>query len=321
MHDPNLNKILALAVILVFSWINYRGIRWGGKTQDLFTLGSLLILVAFIAGGLFCGKGSWSHFALSSAPVPPLTNVFGSAMIAIVFTYSGWFTSAYVGSEIVKPERNLPLSLILGTAVVGVLYTLINVTYLYALPIAEIKGAVNIGQIAATALFNGTISNLISLAIILAICASINATILGGARIFYAMAKDRIFFNSLKKLHPRYRTPYLAILSQAALAVLLVWLGTFDQLLSYVVFVMLISSVATGIVHLILRRRKPALPRPFLTWGYPATPIMFIFSYLWISKEIFLEKTAVSLTGLLLALSGLPLYFLWKKSNAHNHNI
>jgi APA family basic amino acid/polyamine antiporter len=315
MSDPLLEKGLAVGIIIFFSWINYRGIRWGKTSQDFFTLGSLVILVAFIAGGLMFGKGSWEHFTILSSQPLPFSKIFGSAMIAIIFTYSGWFASAYLGSEIKKPERNLPLSLLLGTAIVGILYSLINVIYLYALSLGELAGAVNVGQVTAAALFNSTISTVISVSIILAICASINATIMGGSRIFYAMSEDKIFWSFLKKLHTRFGTPHLAILSQTVLAILLVCLGTFNQLLSYVVFVMLIVSIATGAAHLILRWKNPDFLRPYRTWGYPVVPVLFILAYLWISRQIFMEKPSTSLVGLLLAVSGLPFYFFWIKSN------
>ncbi|MEN6432266.1 MAG: amino acid permease [Smithella sp.] len=315
LNDPLLEKGLAWGIIFFFSWINYRGIRWGKTSQDFFTLGSLVILVAFIAGGLIWGKGSWDHFTVLSSQPLPFSKIFGSAMIAIIFTYSGWFASAYLGSEIKKPERNLPLSLLLGTAIVGILYTLINVTYLYALPLSELAGAINAGQVTAAALFNPAISTVISVAIILAICSSINATIMAGSRIFYAMSEDKIFWSFLKTLHHRFNTPHLAILSQTVLSVVLVCLGTFNQLLSYVVFIMLIVSIATGAAHLILRRKKPGLLRPYRTFGYPVVPILFIVAYLWISQQIFMEKPSTSLVGLLLTVSGLPFYFFWIKSN------
>jgi APA family basic amino acid/polyamine antiporter len=315
LNDPLLQKWLAVGIIIFFSWINYRGIRWGKTSQDFFTLGSLVILISFITGGLIWGKGSWSHFTFLSSQPLLFSKIFGSAMIAIIFTYSGWFASAYLGSEIKKPERNLPLSLLLGTAIVGILYTLINVTYLYALPLSELAGAINVGQVTTTALFNSTISTVISVAIILAICSSINATIMAGSRIFYAMSEDKIFWSFLKTLHHRFNTPHLAILSQTVLSVVLVCLGTFAQLLSYVVFIMLIVSIATGAAHLILRRKKPGRLRPYRTFGYPIVPILFIVVYFWISQQIFMEKPSTSLVGLLLAISGLPFYFFWIKSN------
>lgn len=315
LNHPLLEKGLAVGIIFFFSWINYRGIRWGGTTQDFFTLGSLVILMMFIFGGFISGNGRWDHFAVISSQTPSISKLFGSAMIAIIFTYSGWFASAYLGSEIKNPERNLPLSLLLGTIIVGILYTLINVTYLYALPLTGLAGAVNVGQITAAALFNSTIATLISVAIILAVCSSINATIMTGSRIFYAMSEDKIFWSFFKKLHHRFRTPHLSILSQTVLAALLVCLGTFAQLLSHVVFVMVIVSVATGAAHLILRWKKPEFYRPYRTWGYPIVPVLFIIVYLWIGGQIFMEKPSTSLIGLCLAVSGLPFYFFWMKSN------
>ena len=314
LNNPLSEKGLALGIIFFFSWMNYRGIRRGGTTQNFFTLGSLLILLIFIAAGLMFGNGSWEHFSSVSTPAPSVSKIFGSAMIAVVFTYSGWFASAYVGSEVKNPGRNLPLSLLLGTGIVAILYTLINVTYLYALPLSGLAGVVNVGQETAAALFNPAISALISVAIILAICSSINATIMAGSRIFYAMSEDQIFWSFLKRLHPRFHTPHPAILSQTVLAALLVCLGTFDYLLSYVVFIMIIISVATGAAHLILRWNRPALARPYRTWGYPIGPVLFIMVYLWIGGRIFIENPSTSLIGLCLAVSGLPFYFFWRRS-------
>jgi APA family basic amino acid/polyamine antiporter len=310
---------LPLLVIAVLAVVNYRGIRWGGTTQNFFTLGTLMLLGAFVLGGLVWGNGDWGHFA-APARAPSLTTaLFGPAMIAVIFTYSGWFASAYVGEEVRDPERNVPRSLIGGTLIVSVFYTLMNVVYLYAIPLAEMKGAVNVGQMAAGRLFPPIFSLAVSLAIILAIVSSINATLLAGARIFYAMAEDRIFWGWLKQLHPRFQTPHRAIVSQALLAGILVLLGTFDQLLSYVVLIMLLASIATGAAQPILRRRRPGSQRPYRTWGAPLVPLVFVAAYLWIAWQITWGKPATSLLGLLIALSGLPFYFFWagKKKQAN----
>ena len=143
-------------------------------------------------------------------------------MIAVIFTYSGWFVTAYIGGEIKNPGRNLPLSLLGGTVIVTVLYTLINMTYLYAIPLPELKGAVNVAQVSAESLFNKGFAQILSLSVMLAIAASINATILAGARIYYAMASDHIFWTRLKTLHPLYHTPYLSILTQMILSCIFV---------------------------------------------------------------------------------------------------
>ena len=241
-------------------------------------------------------------------------------MIAVLFTYSGWFASAYIGGEVKNPGRNLPFSLLLGTIIITLFYTAINLTYLYALPLSRLKDAVNVAQLAVETLFNPKVAQVISLAIILAISGSINATILGGTRIYYAMAEDKIFWSPLKRLHPEYGTPYFSILSQMILACILVSLGTFGQLLSYVVFVMLLSSIAAGIAHLILRRRNPGLSRSYRTWGYPVVPLLFICFYTWIAIQITYAKPLTSIAGLIITLSGYP-FFVWFKKKDNERSL
>ena len=306
-------KVLALAVIALFTWINYRGIRWGSTTQNILTLGALLLIGGFVFGGLLLGKGSWRHFSGDPGGTLSWSKLFASPMIAVIFTYSGWFASAYVGSEVRDPEKNVPRSLLWGTLIVTVLYALMNITYLYAVPIPQLQGVVNVGQLAAETLFSGPYARMISLVIILAIASGINATLLACSRIFYAMAEDGLFWSFLKKLHPRHRTPYGSILTQGLLAAGMVLWGSFDQLLSYVVLIMLVSSMATGLAHLTLRARRPALFRPYRTWGYPLTPLLFVGTYGWIAWQISWEKPQTSLLGLIIALSGLPFYFFWTR--------
>jgi basic amino acid/polyamine antiporter, APA family len=308
-------KLLSVAIISFFSFINYRGVRWSGTTQDIFTIGNLLIVLVFIFGGLAFGNGNYQNFTVSSSASVPFSKLFGSAMIAVIFTYSGWFVSAYIGGEVKRPERNLPLSLLLGTIIVTIFYTLINFVYLYAMPLESLKDVVNVAQRTAESLFNTGFAQAISLSIILAIASSINATILAGARIYYAMAMDNIFWSPLKRLHPVYNTPYFSLLCQMVIACLFVFLGTFEQLLSSVVFVMLFTSVATGLALFVLRRRNPDLHRPYRTWGYPVVPILFVSSYIFIGSQIVYERPSTSIVGILIALSGLPFYISWDKRN------
>lgn len=306
-----LEKIMAVLVIFLLSLINYRGIRLGATAQNLFTLGNLFILFGFITLGLIIGKGNWGNLQPGTIHIP-FSKLFGPGMIAVIFTYSGWFASAYIGSEIENPGKNLPLSLIIGTCIVTVLYTLINVTYLYATPISGLKNTINVAEKAAITLFNPRFAYLISMAIILAISGSINATILTGARIYYAMAKDGTFLSCLGKVHPYYYTPYVAITAQAVLSIIFVMLGSFNELLSYVVFAILLSSIATGSAHFVLRFKKPNLSRTYYTWGYPFTPLLFIAFYIWIAWQIFFSRPYTSILGLGIALSGVPFY-IYKK--------
>ncbi len=312
---PMTDKLLAVIIISFLSVVNYRGVRLSGTIQDIFTIGNLLLVFALVLGGLVLGNGNWQNFRNVSSNSLPLSKLFGPAMIAVLFTYSGWFASAYIGGEVKNPERNLPLSLLFGTIIVTFLYTTINFVYLYALPLSQLKGAVNVAHLTAENLFSPGIARAVSLSIVLAISGSINGTILGGTRIFYAMAEDKIFWSPLKKLHYKHGTPYVSILSQAILACIMVSLGTFGQLLSYVVFVMLISSVATGIAHIILRMQKPYITRSYYTRGYPVVPLLFICFYAWIAANIACSKPLISIIGLIIAISGLPFFYLWNRIN------
>ena len=303
-------KLAAIAVIIIFSLINIRGIRPGGTTQVIITTGTIVLIAAMIIGGFLAGDGSWRNFC-SPEDKTPLTKLVSTPMIAVIFTYSGWFASAYIGSEIRNPRRNLPLSLITGTLIVTVIYTLINVLYLYAMPIEDMKGSINIAQSAVSRLFNPSLSALVTVPIVLAIAASINANILTGARVCYAMAEDSAFWSRFRRLHPLYNTPYLSIISQSAIAALLVLVGTFNALLGYVVFVMLLTSVATGASLFVLRYRNPSLPRPFRTWGYPIVPLLFTGAYAAIAARIAASEPYASFLGIGIALSGLPFYFRW----------
>ena len=177
--------LAAIVVIAVFSLVNLRGIRPGGTTQDLITTGTILLLIIMIMGGFLFGQGSWENFSSSAPANSSWRKLISSPMIAVIFTYSGWFASAQIGGEIRDPERNLPRSLIMGTLAVMALYTAINLLYLYGLPLAAMKGAENVAQLAVARLFSPGVAALVSIPIVLAIAASINANIMTGARVCY----------------------------------------------------------------------------------------------------------------------------------------
>jgi APA family basic amino acid/polyamine antiporter len=229
-------------------------------------------------------------------------------MIAVIFTFSGWFASAYIGSEIRDAQRNLPRSLILGTLCVTVLYLAINLVYLYARPLSDLAGAENVGQLAMEGLYGARAARWISLPIMLAIAAGINATVMTGARVAYAMGENGGICERLRRIHPVYRTPATAVVCQAALSVLLVAFGTFGQLLSCVVFVMVLTSIASGVALLVLRHRQPERVRSYRTPCYPLVPLLFIGSYLLVLVQIGRDQPRASLLGVLMVLTGVPFY-------------
>lgn len=304
-------KELAIFLALIIVVINYRSTRLASSTQDVVTTASIVLLVGLVIGGGLWGDGDWGHFtANAEATASPLA-LPGSAMIAVVFTYSGWFAAAYVGSEIKRPGRNVPLSLLLGTVIVTVVYTAVNGIYLFAVGIDEMPGIVNIAQVAAQRLFSGPVSIAINAAILLAIASCINASVMTGSRVCYAMARDELFPAALGRIHPRLLTPHWAVLTQGALAVVLILVSSFGDLLTYVVFAMVLCSIATAAAMIVLRFRAPELSRPYRTFGYPLVPILFIATYGWIGASIVVHQFTSSMIGLILVASAVPFYFVW----------
>ncbi|MCP4603922.1 MAG: amino acid permease [Proteobacteria bacterium] len=308
------SRLYAVTVVFCLSALNYRSTKMASSTQSVVTVGSLILLAGLVSLGFAVGDGDPAHFSAGISQSFSITDIPGSAMIAVFFTYSGWFAAAYVGSEVDRPGRNVPLALIIGTLIVTVFYTGVNAVYLYALPLSEMKLAseTNVAQMAATQLFGPSVAAAISIAIILAIASCINGTVLTGARICYAMGEDGVFWSRLKTVHPKFHTPHVAVAVQGILSCALVLLGTFGELLACVVFAMMLSSIATGAAHVVLRIRKPDIQRPYRTIGYPLVPIVFVAAYTWFAASIAMAKPTTSLIGLGMALTGIPFYLWWR---------
>jgi APA family basic amino acid/polyamine antiporter len=308
---PGLEEGLAFAAIAAFSLLNWRGARPAAGVQDVVTAGTVILLLALVIGGFLAGDGDGTNFTATSAGAAKLAS--GSAMIAVLFTYSGWFASAYVGSEIVDAPRNVPRSLVLGTLVVAALYTAVNAVFLYAVPLAEMQGQGDVGRLAAERLFGPGFGLAAAVAIALAIASCVNATVMTGARITFAMAADGVFFRRLGAVHPRFATPGAAILAQALVAGALVALGSFETLLSWVVVAMLLSSIAAGVGLFVLRIRRPELARPYRTLGYPVVPALFVLSYGAIAAAVAVGDPPAAAAGVGIALSGVPFWFVWRR--------
>jgi len=246
----------------------------------------------------------------------PLLTAFGIAMIAALWTYDGWYGLTCSAGELRDPGRSLPRGLILGTAIVIVLYMLLNLVYIRALSVPEMAGASRIGEAAAGILFGPTGARLVSLAILVSTFGCLSATILYSSRIYQPMAEDGVFFRSLAEVHPRFRTPVRSLWAQTAWALLLTLSGTYEQLYTYVVFVSVMFHAATAAAVFVLRRTRPDHPRPYRTWGYPAVPALFILACLLLVGNTLAEKPVESLLGLGLLALGLPAYLWFRKRTA-----
>jgi len=303
--------LVAIAAIAALAAIHVRGIGPGRLVQNVLAGGKVAALLVFVALGLAVGQGTWAAPAPGQGIVPTSWLL---ALVPVMFSYAGWNAAAYVAEEIRDPGRNVPRALALGTLGVVVLYLGINALYLYALPVEEIgalnaQGQIAIADAAARRLLGASAAGLLGAVTIVILLGSLSAMILAGPRVYYAMAQDHAFFPAAARVHQRFRTPAVAIVAQAAWSGLLVLSGTFNQLLTYTGFaVVLFSGLAVSALF-VLRYRRPDEPRPFRAWGYPLAPGVFALASLVIVVNAIMREPGPSAWGLLLMASGVPLFW------------
>jgi len=308
-------RVIAIASIAALTLLNCRGVRLGATTQNILTILKIGALVALIATSFALPGGSASHFQplWPSGTVGQLIGPFGVAMVAVLWAYDGWIETTYVGSEIVDPGRNLPRSIIFSTLIVIALYVLTSVAYAYVLSPAGMAGSALVASDAAKVTMGALGATLVVVAILIATLGANNGIILTAARIPYAMARGGMFFRSQGIVHPRYATPTVALLTQGVVASALTALGTYDQLFTYVVFAQFVFYALSASAVIRLRRTAPQLARPYRTWGYPVTPIVFIAFAAWLVYNTIVETPRDSAIGAGIILLGLPGYWYWKR--------
>jgi APA family basic amino acid/polyamine antiporter len=310
--------IVALAAIVLMSWIHVRGVgpgRWVGNILAALKVSSLLV---FLALGFSIGAGSSAHLREAAGPVGGVAWLL--ALIPVMFTYSGWNAAAYLAEEVRHPGRNVPLALGLGTLAVIAMYLLLNVLYLYVLPIGElamVRGSVL--DVVADRLLSTRAGDIMGVVSIISIAASISAMTFAGPRVYYAMARDGLFFRGAARIHPTYRTPAVSIVAQAVWSGLLVLTGGASTLTNYTGFaVVLFAGVAVAALF-VLRRREPNAERPFSTWGYPFAPAIFSLASLAIVANALWSDLVMpiaagtrwgpSAAGLVVIAAGVPIFW------------
>jgi APA family basic amino acid/polyamine antiporter len=306
--------IVAISAIAGLSLIHLHGS--GRIVHNILAGLKVSALVVFIALGLSLGSGSAEHFSMAHVVASPATG-WVLALVPVMFSYSGWNAAAYVAEEIRDPSRNVPKALALGTLSVVAIYLLLNVLYLYAMPLSDLA-ALPDGRLTDTVaerLFGFVAGNILGAFTIVSIAASISAMVLAGPRVYYAMARDGVFLHLAARVHPRYHTPALAIAAQAVWSAVLVLSGTLSQLVAYTGFaVVLFAGVAVAALF-VLRWREPHAPRPYKALGYPVAPGLFVAaSVVMVTYEIW-NNPATSLAGLGVIAAGLPLYFFFRTKN------
>ena len=306
---------LAVAVTLVVgvSALNYVGVRWGARANNLTAVVKLGALAAFALLGPLLGSGSAANLRPLVAGIDALSlSAFGLALSPVLFSYLGWNSSVYVASEIRDPGRNVPRSLFLGVALCTAIYLLVNAVYLYAIPVDALQTLPNVGEAAARALFGAASGTLLALFVLTSILGTLNATVLVGPRIAYAMALDRLFFAGVDRAHAVFRTPGVAILVQAGVATaILLLLGSFERALTYTTFAILLATMADVAALFRLRRTQPARPRPYRAWGYPLIPLLYFAANAGVALALLAGRPSECAIGLLMALAGLPFYALF----------
>ncbi len=338
-------NLLAILSISLLTWINTRGISAGKSIQNIFTLTKLIALFALILFGIFASKNinvisqnlsnfwsaSWTHNNNGSINVEPLHGIdiikaISVAMVGSLFSSDAWNNITFTAGEVINPKKNIPLSLIIGTSLVIFLYICANIVYLSVLPLhGDINGldpisrgiqfATNdrVGTATAEVLFGNSGAILMALLIMVSTFGCNNGIILSGARVYYAMAKDNLFFNFASNLN-KNSVPSNALISQAIWASLLCLSGTYSDLLDYVIFAVLLFYILTIIGLFVLRKKSPNAERPYKVIGYPFVPILYILFALFILISLLINKPSYTLPGLFIVFLGLPVYYLWTNS-------
>jgi APA family basic amino acid/polyamine antiporter len=295
--------------------VNYVGLRAGAGVQNAITVVKIASLLGLAGVGMLVSAPVTPDL-LAPLPASGPVAAFGVAMIAVLWSYDGWYAATNVAGEMRRPERNLPLGLISGTLAVTVLYTLMNLVYVRALPVEAMGETGRIGEAAARVLFGDLGARLITAAVIVSTFGCISSTILYAARIYLPMAQDGVFFPALARIHPRYLTPGACILAQGAWSATLTFSGTYEQLYTYVTFAVVLFHAATAAAVFVLRRTRPDAPRPYRTWGYPVVPAVVIFSSAALVVNTLVEKPVESFFGLLILALGIPAYVGWRRRSA-----
>jgi basic amino acid/polyamine antiporter, APA family len=311
--------LVAISAIALMSWIHLRGVGPGRFVSNLLAALKVSALLAFIALGFSIGAGSGSNVTQTAGAVGG--GAWLLALIPVMFTYSGWNAASYVAEEIRDPGRNVPLALGLGTVAVIAIYFLLNLLYLFVMPIGDLAGVQgSVLDVVGDRTLGQRAGDVMGIVSIVSIAASISAMTFAGPRVYYAMGRDGLFFRRAARVHPRYRTPAASIVAQAVWSSVLVLSGGAMALTNYTGFaVVLFAGVAVAALF-VLRHREPDAPRPFRAWGYPVAPAIFtvaslaiVASALWadLVKPV-LNGTAwgPSAAGLLIIVAGVPVYFL-----------
>jgi len=317
-------QLAAITVIVLLTWVNTRGVRTGAAVQNTFTFAKVGALLGLVFLGLFLGRNpqavarNFGHFWQNADWTFSTVRLVGVAMVGALFSSDAWNNVTFTAGEIRNPRRNVPLALALGVAVVSAIYLACNFVYLSVLPLESIQHAAEdrVATAAASVILGPVAVQVMAAAIMISTFGCLNGMILAGARVYYAMALDGLFFKPVARLNPRHHTPSVSLGVQCLWACALTLTGTYSDLLDYVIFAVLLFYILTIAGVFVLRRTRPGLERPYRALGYPVLPALYIVFAGLIEILLLLYKPNYTWPGLIIVLLGVPVYFLWRRFSA-----
>lgn len=313
--------MLAITIIVILTSIHSINLKLGSAIQRAFTLIKIVIIVMFVGFGLFHKPGHTTSFAPTSDSWNQITSAaFAVSLVFVTYAYSGWNAAAYISGEIKEPQKSLPKALVWGTLIVMIIYTALNFIFMYSVPVPELKRQVEVGYLSANKIFGHDLGQFMSLVIALLLVSTVSAMILAGPRVMQAMGKGMRQLSIFSKTN-RNNVPYIAIIFQSVISIVLVLTSSFESLITYVGFTLNLFTFLTVCGVFILRKKYKHIQPEYKTPLYPVTPILFLFISGWILFFIFKNKTEESLYGLGTVLLGFIFYWLSEKFNNKKENV
>jgi APA family basic amino acid/polyamine antiporter len=308
-------KLIAIAAITAFTLLNIYGLRTGVWAQNIITFLKIGALLAIISMGFFLSGGEIANFQplLPDRSFSSIIPLFGLALVATLWSYDGWIEVTYIGGEVKNPGRTIPLSLLLSTLIIIVVYILVNIVFIFLLSLPVIAQSQMVASDAISVVLGSAGTTLVVLIILVSTLGGVHVNVLTSPRIYYAMARDKLFFQSLAEIDPKHGTPARSLVVSGIWSSLLVFSGTFHQIITYVVFVSWIFYAMSCAGVIVLRHKQPDLKRPYRTWGYPVVPVIFILLSGFLVLNTIVSSPLNALIGAGLILTGLPAYLYWKR--------
>jgi APA family basic amino acid/polyamine antiporter len=306
-----MNQIVAVAAIVALGAINYVGVKSGSGTNAVLTVAKVTGLALLPAFAILAPKATPDWTRIVPAGIDAPWAAFGVALIAVLWAVEGYYFVTFAAGEVRDPARNLPRALAAGLLSVMAVYVVVNIAYLYALPMNDLRGTTRVAEAAATAMVGPAGGTVLAATVLLSTLGADAAAILFSSRLFYAMARDGVLFPRAAAVHPRFHTPHVAIVGLTIWSSLLALSGTYEQLFTYVVFVSVLFSLLGGLAFFRLRWTQPQVPRPYRAWGYPVVPLLFVTGALFMVLNTLASRPVQSLAGLGFLVLGLPFYGYW----------